>query len=162
MKIKLPIIFSLIVILFFAYFLYEARTWRLQARLYPLVIGIPALILGVMQLAFDIFGVGEKKDDTAAPVDYQFTQPVDPVLARRRTINIFSWIFGFVILIWLIGFAYAVPTMVFLYLKVQSRESWVISVVLTAAAWLLFWGLFNWLLSLPFPDGQLQIWLGLT
>ena len=162
MKLKLPVVFSLIIIVFFAYFLYEAKGWRLQARLYPLVIGVPALILGVMQLAFDILGVSEKKQSTAAPVDYQFAEAADPVVARRRTINIFSWVFGFVVLIWLIGFFYAVPTMVFLYLKVHSREGWTISIVLTVAAWGLFWGLFDWLLNLPFPDGQLLIWLGLT
>lgn len=161
MKFKVKHLFNLLVIVFFAYFIYEAREWRLQARLYPWVIGIPALVLGLIQLVFDFVGVGEKKSSTQAPVDFQFTRHTDAALAQRRTWNIFSWIFGFLILIWLAGFAIAVPALVLLYLKIQSREKWPLTIALTLGAWLLFWGLFDRLLRLPFPEGQLMIWLGL-
>lgn len=161
MKFKLQILFTLVVVLFLAYFVYEAKEWRLQARLYPWAVGIPALILGLIQLIFDLTGVGAKKTSIDTPVDFQFTQSIDTSLARRRALNIFSWIFGFLILIWLVGFSVAVPTMVFLYLKIQAGEKWPLSIALTLAAWLLFWGLFHRLLRLPFPEGQLQTWLGM-
>ena len=161
MKIRPQIIFSLLLVFFFALFVYEARGWRLQARLYPWAIGIPMLFLALAQLVLDLKGIGPKKTQDAAPVDFQFTQGIDPTLARRRTINIFSWIFGFLAGIWLLGYSLTVPLLVFLYLKVQSREGWVLSVVLTASAWLFFWGLFDRLLHLPFPEGQLLTWLGL-
>ena len=46
-----------------------------------------------------------------------------------------------------------IPLMVFTYLKIQSDESWPLSIGLTAAAWFSFWGLFVKVLNLPFPDG---------
>jgi hypothetical protein len=52
-----------------------------------------------------------------------------------------------------------VPLVVFLYLKVQSKERWPLSIALSAGAWLFFYGLFDRLLHLPFPDGVLIAWL---
>ena len=161
MKIRPQVIFSLIVFIFLVFFVYEAREWRLQARLYPWAIGIPMLVLALAQVFADLKGVIKSKPSDNAPVDFQFGQAMDSTLALRRTLNIFSWIFGFLIGIWLLGFSLAIPAMVFLYLKVQSGEKWILSLLLTGAAWFLFWGLFDWLLRLPFPDGQLFIWLGL-
>ncbi len=159
MKLKLGVVFSLLLILFFAFFVWEARNWRLQARLYPWAIGLPMLALALVQLILEL--KGRKITSTDAPVDFQFSQTVDSTVARRRTINIFSWIGGFLIAIWLIGFFAAVPLLVLLYVRLQSREGRMLSLVLTAAAWVFFWGLFIRLLRLPFPEGQLFTWLGL-
>ena len=161
MKIRPQAIFSFIFLIFFIVFAYQAKDWRLQARLYPWVIGIPMVILAIIQVIFDLKGVEHKADD-AAPVDFQITQTVDPVVARRRAINIFSWFFGFFAAIWLVGFSIAIALMVFGYLKIQSNEKWTISIVLTIVAWVCFWGLFVKLLNLPFPDGMIQTWLGWT
>jgi hypothetical protein len=35
------------------------------------------------------------------------------------------------------------------------------SLVLTSAAWLIFWGLFERALRLPLPEGKIFLWLGL-
>ncbi len=161
MKFRPQVIFSLIVLIFLAYFIYEAREWRLQARLYPWAVGIPMLALALVHLVLELKGAAKKKSPGDAPVDFQFGQSMDSTLARSRTLNIFFWILGFLMGIWLLGFSLSIPFMVFLYLKVQSRERWILSLLLTGAAWLLFWGLFDRLLHLPFPDGQLFIWLGL-
>jgi cytochrome b561 len=162
MKIKPQIILAVILVVFFAVFVYQAKDWRMQARLYPWAIGIPMLILAVVQVVLELRGVEPKKSANDAPVDVQFAARTDPVLARRRMINIFSWILGYVVSIWLIGFGYSVPLIVFLYLKVQSHEKWPLSIALTASAWLFFWSLFDRLLHLPFPEGQLFVWLGLA
>ena len=160
MKIRPQIIFSILLVAFFALFVYEAKEWRLQARLYPWAIGIPMLVLALVQLVLDAKGIGPKKKQDDTPVDFQFTTVTDPALARRRTLNIFSWLFGYLAMVWLLGFSLAIPVMVFCYLKIQSSERWPLSIVLTAAAWLLFWGLFDRLLHLPFPTGQIFTWLG--
>jgi len=72
----------------------------------------------------------------------------------------FSWFLGFFLAIWLFGFSITIPLMVFTYLKIQSNEGWIISIVLTVAAWLVFYLLFVRLLTLPFPDGLIFTWLG--
>ena len=73
----------------------------------------------------------------------------------------FGWFFGFLFTVWFLGFFIGIPLIVFLYLKVQSGESWPLSIGLTLFALLFFWGLFVKLLTLPFPQGVLFAWLGL-
>jgi hypothetical protein len=160
LKLRPAAIFSIIWLIFFIVWVYLAKDWRMQARLYPWAIGIPMVILAIVQVILDLRGVQRKQAD-AAPVDFQFTQNIDPALARRRTINIFSWILGFFVGIWLLGFVITIPLLVFTYLKIQSRESWGLSVALTAGAWLVFYGLFVRLLTLPFPQGLVLTWLGI-
>jgi len=156
------LVFSFLVILFFAYFIYEARDWRLQARLFPWAVGIPMLVLAILQFFLELAGPSERKESSGnAPVDFQFTQAMDSTVARWRTISILSWIFGFFGAVWLLGFGLAVPALVFCYLRLQAGEGWGLSIGLTVGAWLCFWGLFVKLLSLPFPDGQITVWLGL-
>jgi hypothetical protein len=161
-KSKGPIVFSVLVLVFFMVFVWEAREWRLQARLYPWAIGIPMIVLCVIHIFHGL--KGEKKPAEGpsgnTPVDFQFTQEIDPELARRRALNAFFWIFGFFVGIYLFGFSIAIPAFVFLYLKVQSQEPWGISVALTAGAWVMFWGLFDWLLKLPFPEGLIFSFIG--
>jgi hypothetical protein len=151
-----------VILIFFAVFVWEAKEWRLQARLYPWAIGIPMIVLCIIHI-FHGFK-GEKKPAQApagnAPVDFQFTQGIDPAVARRRAINAFCWIFALFIGIYLFGFSISIPAFVFLYLKIQSREPWGISLALTAGAWLIFWGLFDRLLHLPFPEGLIFSFIG--
>src|SRR5258706_15247826 len=97
MKIRPQAILSVILVVFFFIFVYQAKDWRIQARLYPWAIGIPMLILAVTQLVLDLRGIGPKKGSSDAPVDVQFAERADPVVARRRTINIFSWIVGYLV-----------------------------------------------------------------
>ncbi len=161
LKIRPPAILSFVFLIFFIVFVYQAQDWRLQARLYPLAIGIPMLILAIIQVILDLRGVKAKESSDGAPVDFQLSQNIDPALARKRAINIFSWIFGFFLLIWLLGFPIAIAAMMFGYLKIQSKEPWVLSIVLTAVGWICFWVLFVWLLNLPFPQGLILEWLGI-
>ena len=159
MKVRPQAIFSFLFIIFFMIFVYEAQGWRLQARLYPWAIGLPMLLLAIIQVILDLKGVERKQKDNAAPMDFQFNQEIDPALARKRTFNMFGWLLGFFIGIWLLGFSITIPLMVFGYLKIQSGEKWWLSLTLTAVAWFSFWGLFVWLLNLPFPDGVIISWI---
>lgn len=160
MKIRPAAIFSFCALIFFIVFVYQAQEWRLQARLYPWAIGIPMIILAVIQVILDLKGVRAKQPSDGAPVDFQFSTDVDPAVARRRTINIFAWILGFFVGIVLLGFTITIPLLVFSYLKFQSGESWLLSIILSVCAWLIFYGLFVRLLTLPFPEGLILTWLG--
>jgi len=162
LKIRPQAIFSFCALVFFCVFVYLAQEWRLQARLYPYAIGIPMLILAIVQVILDLKGVQAKQSSDATPMDYQFSKETDPALAKKRVITMFAWLLGFFFAIWLLGFPLAIALMVFSYLKFQGRESWVLSIALTVIAWLVFWGLFVKLLTLPFPEGLLITWLGIN
>jgi len=49
-----------------------------------------------------------------------------------------------------------------LYLRLQGGEGWIMSLVITVIVWVVFYGLFDALLHLPFPAGWLLAWLGLA
>lgn len=168
MKIRPQTVFGFLVFLFFGLVIWGAWGWPVKAKLYPLVIGIPMLVMAAFHLAMDLReGSGKKisspaSDDlpAAIPADIQFTKEIDPVIARRRTLDIFAWIFGFVLAAWLVGLSWTIPPFVFLYLKVKSGEGWPLSIALTGAVWLLYWGLFDQVLHLPLPEGKIHSWLG--
>jgi Tripartite tricarboxylate transporter TctB family len=159
-KIRGPAIFSICALIFFIVWVYVAQEWRLQARLYPWAIGFPMVIFAVIQVILDLRGFKPKETPDGAPVDFQFTKDIDPALAKKRAIIMFSWFFGFLLGIWLVGFPISIVVMMFTYLKIQSRESWVTSIGLTAIAFVFFWMLFVKLLTLPFPEGRIFAWLG--
>jgi len=163
LKFRPAALFSLLVLIFFCVFVYEAKDWRMQARLYPLAIGIPMLICAIIQVILDLKGVKAKQSSDGAPMDFQFQQTdVSPEDVRKRTITMFSWMFGFFAAIWLVGYVIAIPLMVFGYLKFQSNERWGLSIMLTVIAFIFFYALFVRLLNLPFPDGVVQTMLGLA
>jgi hypothetical protein len=162
LKIRPAAIFSFCALIFFCVWVYLAQDWRLQARLYPWAIGIPMLILAIVQVILDLKGVQAKTQSDATPVDFQFTKEVDPATAKKRAVIMFSWLAGFLLAIWLLGFPIAIALMMFTYLKFQGGESWVLSIALTVVAWLAFWGLFVKLLNLPFPEGLIITRLGLS
>jgi tripartite tricarboxylate transporter TctB family protein len=131
----------------------------MQARLYPWAIGIPMIILAIVQVILDLKGIENKADDSA-PVDFQMTQTVAPDVAFKRTVNIFSWFFGFFLGCWLVGFSITIPVLVFSYMYFHGKEKLWLSAILTGFAWVFYWSLFVRLLNLPFPDGLIQTWLG--
>ncbi|MDE0029042.1 MAG: tripartite tricarboxylate transporter TctB family protein [Deltaproteobacteria bacterium] len=155
--------FSILVLVFFCYLVWEAGEWRLQARLYPWAIGIPMIFLALLNIVQEFRGPREKEEGAAqnTPSDFQFTQPMDMSVAVRRTITILSWIVGFLAGIWLVGFSITVAAMTFGFLKIQSKEGWPMSLILTASAWLIYYIVFERTLLLPFPEGQIFRWLGI-
>lgn len=163
MKVTPAALFSFCALIFFCVFVYLAQDWRLQARLYPWAIGIPMLVLALVQVILDLRGFKAKEpssNEPVTPMDFQFTKEIDAATAKKRAITMFAWLLGFLGLIWFFGFPIGIPLMMFTYLKFQGREPLGLSIILTAIAWVCFYGLFVKLLTLPFPQGALFAWLG--
>ncbi|HEX2226243.1 MAG TPA: tripartite tricarboxylate transporter TctB family protein [Candidatus Binatia bacterium] len=164
MKIRPAALFSFCALIFFIVWVYEAQEWRLQARLYPWTIGIPMVVLAIIQVILDLRGYQAKEPSDGAPpvrMDFQFTKGIDASTARKRAIVMFSWFLGFFFLVWLVGFNIGIPVMVFSYLKIQSKEPLRLSIILTVIAFVFFYVLFVKLLTLPFPEGRIFGWLGI-
>jgi len=132
--------------------LWQSRNFGFRAGLFPWVIGTPTLLLLFLQLGRDLLG---KKKKVSAAFGETSEAEVDPRVVRQRTVSIILWTFGFFLAIWLLGFTYAVPLMLFLYLKLAGKESWFMTAAVTFGAWLFYWGLFEKMLNVPFPEGLL-------
>lgn len=131
--------------------IYAAIGWPFKAALFPMAIAITVLCLAAAEVAWTLFGSQAAERAT----DFQIATDVPREVAVRRTVTVIAWIGGFFAVIALIGFPWAVPLFVFLYLRVQGRESWWLSLGFSAAVWGFFYGLFVKLLNIPFPAGWL-------
>jgi hypothetical protein len=152
-------LFSIFLILVAGYAALSASHWSFKTGFFPLAIAIPLLVLVILNLVLEFVGGSEKASGPA--VEAEFTTDVAPEVARRRVIETFSWIGGFIVLVFLVGFPAAVPLFLFAYLAIQSQVGWLLSVSLTAMTWGFFYFLFQRLLNLQFEAGVIQTWLGL-
>lgn len=151
-------LFTLVILLIFFGGVFTAREWQFQARLFPWVIGIPALIICVAQLAADLFRAkgSDNPDDLRGLMDLPVERGVPVSVVVRRAANIFSWIIGFFFLIWLIGFVITVPLFTLLYMTVQAREKWWVSLIYTGAVLAFLLGVFHYVLHIPWPAGVIS------
>jgi hypothetical protein len=146
-------IFSLFVVALFAWALWQAWDWDFRPGLFPWVVGFLALPLAFLQLNLDVAG-------TVKTIGHGLAKARDQEATRltRETIKISAWILGYFVAIWLLGFSAAIAVTTLLYLKL-AKERWLIALVLTLFAWASFYGMFVYLLHVPFPEGLLFAWL---
>ena len=141
-----------------------AIKWPFKTAFFPVMVGVFLFFGALADLLLNLFGT-EKVTKKQGAVDFQLSDDIDPALATRRTLLAFGWVLGFFLLILLFGFTLAVPLLVFLFLKVQAREKWGISLFLTGSSLVFFFGLFVWLLNIPFSEGWIveglkMLWTG--
>jgi Tripartite tricarboxylate transporter TctB family len=114
-------------------------TYAPEARLLPLVIGIPGLLLCAIQL------ITELRDKNPAP---GVTRE-----EHGREGHMFAWLIGFVGALVLFGFLYTGPALVAAYLYFSGREKWYVALAGAVFAWTVLYGVFDWFLGLPLFDG---------
>ncbi|MGE5818131.1 MAG: tripartite tricarboxylate transporter permease [Deltaproteobacteria bacterium] len=149
-------LFTAFVAVVLALALLQSRSFGFRAGLFPWVIGIPTLLLALIQFVKDIIGREKPK---AAAADWEITVDVAPEVARQRTISILLWTIGFFLAIWLLGFSNSVLVSMILYLKIAGKEKWPMTIAVSFFTWLFVYGLFERALSIPFPDGLLFTWI---
>ena len=136
--------------------------YRAEARLIPLAICIPTLILGIIVL------ISERYPGLISGFDISLTD-----LARRdskvesrlkeagergsskRVLTAYAWMCGFFILILLVGFAIAVPLAAFLYLKFYWRTGWLKTLAVSIVLGGLIYGGFDLLMKVDLFEGIL-------
>jgi hypothetical protein len=137
-----------------AYIVITALAWPFKTALFPMVIGIPVFFLALAVFLLDLFG--KEKSDGSKTFDFKLSESEDKELTQKRTIDIFLWILGWFLVTQLIGFPLSVPVCFIAFLRFRGKESWKLTIILTAIAWASFYGLFIWLLDTPFMDGWVQ------
>lgn len=124
-----------------------------MTKLFPWTIAIPVFVLTLVEFSRDLFRGNNAQSGQI--MDFQFAEGIEPGLARRRMFGILCWIVGLLGAVWLFGMEISMTIMTFAYLKLQGKERWPITLVLTAIAWLFLRGVFIELMQLPFPEGIL-------
>ena len=147
--------FDLGLVLLFAATLWLSRRFDVRAGLFPWTITTAGLVRAIVHIARELTtrrptSAGDAGDDGL---------PRGSADETRRTAAICDWILGMYAAIWLLGFSLATLVTTFLYLR-TARERWRITIALSLAGFAFVFGLFEKALSVPFPPGQLLVWLG--
>jgi TctA family transporter len=145
------IFFPSSVIALLAWALWESRDFDFRSGLFPWTIGSVLMVLALVQLGLHLGGAKSHGAQSTMPASAEL--PKDEV--RLRTIRICGWNIGYCLAVWLLGFSLSIALITFLYLKLDAREKWPVTVTLTSAAWIFFYALFDYLLHIPFPPGLL-------
>ena len=155
---KWSAIFTGCLIFVLAIALFQSRKFNVRAGLFPWVVGFPLLGLALLQFIREMSG--KTSGRSKARQDEDGEQEVPHHVVSRRTAGMFGWIFSYFLAIWLLGFPIGGSLCSFIQLKFASKEKWLISIVLTIGLWAFVYVLFERLLHVPFPPGQIFEWLG--
>ena len=152
MSSRSSLILGLLIMVASAYAAVTALAWPLKTALFPLVISIPLFCLASVEVACVLLAgprFSQTKDFQRPPAE------VPGTVAALRQLHAAAWIVGFFAAIVLFGFTIAVPVFLLAYLRVQARERWLFAIVFSAIVSGVFYGLFDYLLHLPFARGWL-------
>jgi Tripartite tricarboxylate transporter TctB family len=114
-----------------------------QARLMPLLVGIPGTLLGLAQLVLEIRGAAHSVPEDGA-------QAAETRKAER---GMYVWVLLFFLGILGFGFIYGAPLLVFAFLFIGRRESLLTAVIGGAGTWALMFGGFETGFEIPLFGG---------
>jgi hypothetical protein len=173
---NIEFLFSLLIVLFLAWALWEARNWPAQSKLFPWSLGFTVLALALLQVAFALraalkerktVGVAENGsgnvnisgDTRASPPERDL---IPPHIARRRTMIIGCWIVVFFVGISLLGFKLGSLFLTFVFLKFIAKENWTTSTAIAVGSYLFFWLVFDLALRVPLGSGLIGEFFGMN
>jgi len=119
-----------------------------DARIMPLIAGVPGTLLAAICFAQELRKVArEPAATTATPAP------------RNAEHMMLVWLMVFFGAILAFGFTYSVPVLVFAYLKFGARERFAIALIGALAIWAVLYGLFEQGFGIPLFEGLLRAWL---
>jgi len=157
MKLNVGVFNSLGLMVISAWMVVSAMKWEFRSALFPMIAGVPVFSMACFELYSSLFGKDGDEKETDG-IDFKMSEDIDQAVANRRTLSMVSWILFFFFLILVIGFKVAIPLFFILYLRFEGKEKWRSSLGMAAMAWASYYGLFVWLLKMPFWQGWLPKW----
>ena len=127
---------NLCISLISGYVAVTALKWPFKTALFPVVMGTFVFLMSFGELLLSLVEKEGTKKHSA--MDFKMSEDVETSVASRRTIVTFSWIIGFFISILFFGFTIAIPVFVFLFVKIQGKEKWVLSILMAVFSWFFF------------------------
>lgn len=159
-KINGEVVMSLIFVLFFAVIIIMSLGYPSQAALLPIVVSVPGLVLSIAVFITEIWkvkitGITESakethSEDNLAAKDQKVAQKV-----KREKIYLL-WLIVALVIILVFGFFIGVAIFLPLYLRLQGKESWKVTILYTIFSWLTIYILFYRFLGIPLFEGFLS------
>jgi TctA family transporter len=155
----------------FAVMLVQSTQWSFEAKIIPTIVGSIALVTCGLSLANEIFskepgaGIVALADKAKAAV----TQKIHMDIASKtghlpgniiliRGFVFFGWMVAFLCSMATIGLLPTVPVFVIAYMRLEGREKYRHCIIMAVIMVTLIYGVFDQLLSLPWPPTYLGDW----
>lgn len=126
-----------------------------KAKLMPLLIGIPAVLLGLVQLIIEYRAVAQELAEGGKQADAE----KEGKEGKKDEKQMIMWITVFFITILSLGFIYAAPILVFSFLYFGSKESMKIALISSVSTWLLMFVIFVEWFKISLFEGLIPLWL---
>ncbi len=162
------VLMSLVMLAIFASMVGMAMSYPYDARLLPLVIGIPGCLLALIQVGIEVADTRRQLRSPLKEADYGKVGPEapgateespDPSSTIKLELVLLAYLAGLAIAILLLGFWLAIPAFVIVFLRFHERESWRLTLALTAGAWVMLYGIFEYVLAIFIHKGFLVEYL---
>ncbi len=167
-------VFPAFLIVIFVTMLAEAMTWNFYARIIPMIVGGGAVFFCSLSLANDLFKgevhkarsaeaarKGEVEEKMHMDIGSNITH-LPPSTIILRGVFFFGWMVFFLTSMALIGLIPTVPIFIVLFMRIEGKEPWSITLPMAIFMTLFIYFLFDWLLAIPWPGTVLgdfwQFW----
>ena len=121
MKFNFKLFFTLALTVLLIAFVAISTTFNSQARMMPLIIGVPVMLLALAQLFVEVREAMRGKDETPQEVQVQ-AKPAAP--GHRHTLVIYAWIAAMFGALYLVGFVVTTFFYPLLYMRFVGHRSW--------------------------------------
>jgi len=156
LKLSVRHLFNLALVAVLLAFVTVAAGYNPQARLMPLIIGIPVLALAVWQTVSDLI-LGARGAAAGAAAGERLSgsprEVATPPRVPGREIGVFLWTLLLFLLLYLFGFVATTFLYTFLSLKIRSRLNWPLSLGVAAAALAFLYGVMVYALKVQLYPG---------
>ena len=149
--------FTVFIILMLGLAIYMASSWPLRASIIVLVLGSAGLFMAVVQLALDIRARHLKISPRSTPrlaMELPATESKNPKEDLLGTLEIWVWLLGLFLAIYVIGLRIALPFFVLSYARLYGA-SWRLSVFLAALIGAFMFGIYDNIMHVYWPDSIL-------
>ena len=155
------------------FFLVVIAVWVVTAagldrdtRLFPWIIGIPALALALRQLAADWQGSPAKSENGEQEpypgvLDIAVDRSIPAEEISRHTMKTAYWILTFASGIWFLGFLISIPFFIFFYLIAEAKAPKLPALLVAGFTTLFVWAMFDQMMHLAWPEAALSTLLGI-
>ena len=152
MDLKIEKIFSWFIFLLFTFLFVATWNYGAKARLVPLIMLIPGIIL----TGIHIWRIHRKpdliKEEGVAEEDGESFEIKAPF---NQEMWMVAWFIGFAALIWLTGFLVATPLFLILYLRLWAQEKWRLTLTLAVVTTICIYLIVEWAFKIILYRGWL-------
>jgi len=151
--------FSLFLVAWFAYGVWEARSYAYLAKIFPFYVSLVLLVIAVISIVLEIRKVVDQAEDlheksSGADLSVDWDMPMSVVWRR------FGFYIGIIlavyVLIYLIGYPLTMCLFICIFYRFVAKAKWVVSIV-SGLAGLGFLALASSVLGMDWPSGLIKL-----